>query len=176
MEQFLNQYSKEKYLAADFVAEVLKLDQSSLKVITNILKELNPSGNSLQVMFDLANQIAMKRKISIADVLNEIEVEQILNKDKISKKEKTSLIRKSLESLRYPEKQKILSDVSALVESIRRNHSVKVKLPQDLEGDTIELSFSIKSPENLESKTEDLLRLSKSPDIKRLFDHLLGRI
>lgn len=174
-EEFLNNYATEKHLPADFYAELRALDDRSKSMLVEVLELLAPSANALQGIYKLGNEIARREGLVFADYFKKDQIANVLALDKISRKEKTALLRRCLEELRFPEKYQIVNSAQELVTEIKKTYAIKLALPEELEGDAIDLNFTIKSQADLEKKIANLIALKESGQISAIFDVLLGR-
>ena len=175
-EEYLNKYAHDKHLPADFYSELCLLDLKSKEKLVELLELLSPSANALQGIYRLANEIIRREGFTFVDLFSSDEITSVLLANKLSRKEKTTLLRKRLEELRFPEKHQIVNTAHQLVDEIKKTYAVKLSLPDELEGEVIDFSFSIKSQADLENKISNLISLKDSGQVSALFDILLGRV
>lgn len=175
MDEFLNNYLIEKHFPTDFSAQILSFDPELKQQVVVLFSELSPSFNSFNVLYDLAYEVSKKDNTKISDIFKNPEILSIISSDKGSRKDKLSKIRTTLEKLRYPEKFNILDHTRVLTKEIKSTYSVNLDLPEELEGDSIEVKFTIKSEKDLENKIQNLNSLLSSKKIDELFNLLLGR-
>lgn len=173
---YLDTYIAEKHVPEDFQKELRSLNKEDLSVISKFLEVLSPSNNSFQVLYKYMIEISARDKKSISEILSDEELRKIVDGDKGSRKEKLSLVRRYLELKRFPEKNKIQDLMGLTVSNIRKEYGVILDLPDELEGDTVHVQFSIKSAEDFGNKLRKLEELRDSNQLEHLFDILMGRI
>ena len=138
------------------------------------LENLKPSENAARALSHLARQIAKRDDILEKDVLGQEEILEICSREKLGRKDKLKNIRAFLEKQRYPEKAKIEKELNECLEKIRKEHSLKLNLPKELEGDSLDFSFSFKNPSELKEFSRKIEKLSEDRNLEEIFDILTG--
>lgn len=138
------------------------------------LENLKPSENASRILSQLARQISKRDELIENDVLGQKEILDICAREKLGRKDKLKNIRAVLERQRFPEKARIEKKLICCLEKIRKEHSLKLCLPRELEGDSLDFSFSFKNPSELRELSKKMERLSEDENLEEIFDILTG--
>lgn len=139
-----------------------------------LVSVLEPSDNTLRAIFVVASEIATRDRKTLASVLQNREIEQILQDDLLNRKEKQRRIRSVLENQRYPLRAKLEQAVSDRVAKLRREVNLRVQPPLDLEGDCLTVTVSARSVEEILERAESLRSLAEHRATRELFSLLSG--
>lgn len=143
--------------------------------LARLINELHPSGNTMREMLRLAREISVRDKQNLSEIFSESVLESLFRDGKLSTKEKQKKVRKYLEKKRYPEKSRLEDEALQLSRKIREKFGLHLQLPEDLEGDSIELQLSFRDGAQMKQFGERLVACADSEELSRVFQVLLGR-
>ncbi|HMO18460.1 MAG TPA: hypothetical protein PKA63_06570 [Oligoflexia bacterium] len=169
-------YIEEKHVEASFADYLRSLDRNSEKAVEELIIKLSPSLNSLKSLITLLDEISRRDKTSWLDILSAKEPVEILDAESLGRKEKLGRLRDFLETLRYPHRSKLEERISNLERVIRSEFNVKLKLPEELEGDSVEFRFTSRNASDLSEYSRKIMDLSRSPELNELYSILKGEV
>ncbi len=149
------------------------LAPNDLEAVSSLVQNLSPSSNMLRSLIDLLGDIQHRDKLSFLEIFEQVSIGSLLASSG-SSKDKQLKLKTSLLRIRYPEKYEIEDKLAGLVDSIRKNFGLRVTLPEELEGDQLQLNIQIRDTKDLSSYSEKLSNLSSSEEIQELFSILRG--
>lgn len=171
----ITQYCKDRQVPEETQSYLRCLPSDDLQAILLLITKLSPSSNSLRSIIDLLRDISHRDRLSFENIFEKINLEDIIS-IKSSSKDKLVKLKNVLERIRYPEKFKLEDDLNSLVETIRSNFGFKILLPEELEGDQLQIFLNFKSSNNLSLLSKKLEDLSKSDELIHLFAVLKGEV
>lgn len=171
MSKFLDLYVKEKRVDEKLSSQLHGLLKESPELLGILVEDLAPSANTMRQILECAAEIGQRDGSSISRVLENA----MKDIGGASRKEKQAELRRSLECLRYPIKTKVLEKAEELKRTLQGQYGVKVELPEDLEGDQVQVSLRIRSSEDLGNYLPRLARLAKDKNLDELFCLMLGK-
>jgi len=171
-EEFVN----ERHLDKCFLTKLESFDASVRNVLSLIMSELRPSANALSGLLDLADEIVQREKCEPSHVFLSVQFSEAMALEGLQRKEKLKKLREVLERRRFPERTELEDAINSLQKSLRSNYNLKVKLPHELEGDSIEVLISGRCPEDFSLASDRLNGLAHSEELKMLFSILQGEL
>jgi hypothetical protein len=170
----LDDYISEKRISGSLLERLKMLNAEDAAVLLFVLEAANPSANTLRVMLTLVDEICLREKKKFSEVLGGSHCVKIRENEKLSRKEKQKRIRLELESLRYPETKKVKDELAQAQGQVCAECGLKLKLPQDLEGDTMSVELLGQNPEDFQRLAGKLKLLAEHPATARMFKLLRG--
>lgn len=158
---------------AEYFREFFILLSESLP---QLISELSPSANALKGVLVLIDEISKREKVSEKEVFISCCLSEVLADENIPRKEKIKRVRDRLEKRRYPERSRLENMIEENVSAIRKNYNLKISMPEELEGDSIELKISGRNAEDFKLAAERISKLSESGELSTLFGVLRGEL
>ena len=150
-----------------------RVSTETMLFLESVISELKPSLNYLRQIVGLIIEIAARDQVTSGQVLSDNEWQEIL-KQKNSRKEKQKFLRCLLERKRYPLKEELVARTQAWQRNLSAEYEMTLKLPDELEGDKLQISLSFSSAAELAQKAEQLKNLASDPQLQAIFNLLLG--
>lgn len=169
-------YIIEKSVEGALLERLSRSTSEEKQALSKILSELSPSANTLKIFLTLADEISARDKVTSESVLSEPHLIEILCAEKISKKEKQKKLRVALEERRFPIRKKIQNELEACKKEILKNTGLKVEIPEELEGDSVELTIKARSNEDVQKASQKLSALAEQESLKKIFQILRGEL
>ena len=170
----LQSYIEEKHVTGALL-ERLSVLGGALGPVLKLIELTNPSANTLRETLRAADEICRRDNLELAELLVSAPLLSILETTGGSRKEKQKLLRTQLEKLRYPVRTEIEGQLSECRRALLSRYGVKFACPEDLEGDQVEVGFSVRSAEELKKLGEAIVRSAGDPACEKLFSMLKGR-
>jgi len=174
--QTIERYIEDRHLETYFASLLRSFDLQTLDLVCKLIGQLAPSGNALKGLISLADEIALRDGKSLKDIFSDEELLEILGAEKLGRKDKLARIRDYLELIRYPERSELEGRVARITRELKAEFNLKIVLPEELEGDTIEIKVSARGPDELRSIAGRIASLSESGQLKELFSILKGEL
>jgi hypothetical protein len=172
----LSEYLRERQLQGSFADYLFGVTERIGAEVEDMIRVLNPSANALRGILVLVEEISRKERISLSEVFSSSSLSNVLLDDDIPRKEKIKRIRDILERRRYPEKSRLEDMIKNCSDTIRKKYNLRVIMPDELEGDSIEIKISGRSPEDIHTAAGKLQSLSESEELAALFGILRGDV
>lgn len=172
LEAAFRAFAAERRYGPSTVDRWLRLVPVDRAAIVELARELRPSENQLRDLWDWAEEIAQHDRSSLAVVLAG-EALVAVRRRPISRNDKLKLLKAALRRLRFPQLAGVEDRLAALVRELGLPASVRVVLPDFLEGDTVRVEITAGSAPALRAAAERVLAATQTAACTAIFD-LLG--
>jgi hypothetical protein len=172
--QIITEFIDNRRVEGDFRCELLAYGEPDRQVIARLVSALNPSANALRAILAIAREIAARDEVSLAGVLSRADLAEVLSAPNFNFQEKQRRVAKALRRTRFPQLAEIEDELDRSQYEIRRNFGIAMKLPADLEGDTVEFSVRARSPEDLLRAAKQMEEAASSAALRGVFKILKG--
>ena len=176
MQAELRSYITERHISGTLCERLESLDSNSAAAVCQLLREVAPSANTLREYLRLLDEVALRDQSTIATLLGDRHLSDTLAEVGISRKEKQKKVRTHLERLRYPELSAIADRLEGCTKSLLQKTGVRVELPQDYEGDKVQVTLSARSPSEFVELAAKLSALAAEEQCSELFAILRGEV
>jgi hypothetical protein len=170
----LESYIIDRKVDTRFAEHLRAMEQGGRNEVMALIDRLSPSANALRGLLRLAEEIAMRDKQSLAQVLGDESVRMILMNDKLGRKDSHARIVSLLEMKRYPERALLQTRIDKNVKQLVKEFGIQVHVPDELEGDTVQITLKARSCDELSEKIDSLSELGQHPACRELYSILLG--
>jgi hypothetical protein len=144
-------------------------DREALLAITEALRL---GENQFRDVFDQAEEIAARRRSSIAEVLGATPIRDLLARG-LGRNESVRALKQCLRRLRYPQLAAIETRLAAATKALHLPPAVALCLPENLEGEEVSLCLRAKSAAQLREQLESLSAAMQRSEVDEIF-RLLG--
>lgn len=165
----LEQFLKEKYYEQSLIDKIKLLGPNDLSAVTTLIENLQPNANIFRQIFSLLEEISIAQSKPISEIINSVEIKEA------NRKEKQIRLRSRLEEMRYPMRFTIQRKLESCVDKISKDYGVNIILPEELEGETVEIKFKVRGARDLQNKSEKIQALAESKLCDQIFDILEGK-
>jgi len=136
-----------------------------------LARELRLGDNQLCDLWEWAEEIAARDGVSLAHVL-EMEPVMAARRRALARNDKLKHVKAVLRRLRFPQLAAVEDRLQALVRELGLPDTVRVTLPEFLEGDVIRIEIVAGSAAALRAAAAGLLAATRSPTCAAIFDAL----
>ena len=150
------------------------LDECNLSGVAKLIHSLKPSANTLKEILTLASEIAKRDDCDLGAVLLSTEFTTLLEKPKLSRKDRQKLTKNYLKQKRYPHLQDIQNKLSDSQKKLAEKYGLRINFPENLEGDTINIQIKARQPEDFTEAAKKLDCLAKDTLTRTAFAVLTG--
>ena len=167
-------FKKERRPDSELSARLDSLAAEYHQLLGDILQGLRPSANNLREILRLSEEIAARDKLNLHSVFTLAGLDSILSNEKLSRADKTKKLKNELADLRYPERARMAARLRELQKELVKATGVRVKFPEDLEGDSLLIELRAKDTQQMRGHGESLSKTSEHPALREIFDILRG--
>jgi hypothetical protein len=162
----------ERRLSASHLARWLAMDPPSRAALLGIAQALRLRTGQLVTALDTLEEIAAREQVSVAAVLDRLEIRRIANAAGSAPSRASELL-EALRALRYPLLKKMQEQLRAEVSALKLPRGISIDLPKDLGSDELTVSLRVRSAIEL-ANLLDLLDQSR-PGLTRIIEMLGGK-
>ena len=161
-------YSQDRKFSNVTLARWSCLAPADAAAVNTLMHELRLGENQLRDLWDWAEDIAVRDGVSIEQVLRSDPVTAARGRE-VGRNEKLKLIKLALKRLRYPTLTSSEDRLASLLRALQLPRSVRVILPEHLEGDEIRFEVVARDVVGLRQAAVQLLSATESPACDALF-------
>lgn len=166
-------YAREKHFAEGLLRRWLAIDAAGRDALLLLAERLRLGENQLRDFFDQLEDIAARRACSLALVLQEPVVGEVLEQSR-GRNQAIRALRSVLRRLRYPQMDQVEGRLRQLVKALRLPAGVQLELPQNLEGEHLSVTLRARSPVQLRAQAQAVLTAVEAAEIDEIFRTLEG--
>ncbi|MBU1053780.1 MAG: ParB N-terminal domain-containing protein [Proteobacteria bacterium] len=164
----------QKYILSDTLSLAMALELTK--------PEYNQTGTDIAIIFDklklslnkqrefltLCYEIAVNENITIADLLKEDNLSNILNDKNIDRNQKTRLIRNHLKKRRFPTLIQFETEFENNLKKLNLIEGIKLIPPPNFEGSSFHINMEFKKITDLNEQTKYLNKLIENPVLRKI--------
>lgn len=167
----------ERQIDGAFRDELLSLQPREILAVIRLVRALRPSENTLRELFHVCREIAIRDGVLISDILAHPDITTLLANDcQLSRKERKRRIDELLNRRRFPETTRIREELSSCVRQLATDVGLRIVVPEDLEGDTVQVTVQLSGPGDAATVAEKFAALSAHDGFPQLFRLLRGSL
>ena len=117
----------------------------------------------------MLEEICQKDKVSVKDLVDSAEIQEILKNEKLSVSQRTSRIRNILKRKRFPRLSSLEASLSRRIKNLALPKGMLIRPPEFFEEEEFSLELKIKNREDLKRMSRKLLDISEKEEISDLF-------
>lgn len=172
-EQEIRAYARERRLRPDTEERWGRYSSADAAAVLALAAPLRLGDNQLRDFFDMLDDIAARRGISVAAVLDDPALREVAARD-LGRSDRVKALKACLRRLRYPQLSAALDRLSRLRAELGLPSGARLELPENLEGDALTLSVRAASAAELRVKLQRLVRAAETPQCAEIFAILAG--
>jgi hypothetical protein len=144
------------YIALPVAHKLTTFAEKDALEFTRLFEQLHPGLNIQREILTYCDEISKRDHISIAEIVNDVQVQKILSDD-IDRKQKIHFIRMLLKSKRYPRFSDMEKKVVQQIEQLQLKKTIKLLPPQYFESNYYELHIGFTHTDELKESLKDML-------------------
>ncbi|MCX8072872.1 MAG: hypothetical protein N3C12_10525 [Candidatus Binatia bacterium] len=169
----IRKFAAERHYRPQTVEQWISLEQPDAAALLHLASSLRLGCNQLRDLWEIAAEIALRDQTTIAAVLRAPEIEQVLQA-KLSRNDRLQRIKHLLRRRRFPTLTAAEERARTFIQAGGFPPTIRISLPQFLEGDEILVTCRAKTPEELRAQLAALSRWAEGDFCARLFALLGG--
>lgn len=163
------QVMHEEYLKEALLKEG-KFREEEKDLLYNLLSSLKYGVNKIIEILNNLWEVSKRDEISIKEIINKLNIDEIMNNDKKSLKEKGELVRSLVFKARFPQITEFMDIWKEKIKGLKLPNGIKIEPPPNFEGDKIFVSIEIKTLDDYRNYLKKLNEIE--PKIIELLDLL----
>ena len=168
LEQGVRQWAAERRYRHALVERWLRLDAADARALLGLAIELRLGENQLRDVWDCAEDVAARDRSSLAAVLTGPPLTRARRRAE-GRSDRLKAIKAALRRLRYPQLVATEERLAELVQQLALPRSVRVTLPDCLEGDTLRVDIVVDSAAALAAAAAALHAAATRPECTAIF-------
>jgi hypothetical protein len=152
----------------------LRLAADDGAALLTLAQELRLGENQLRDVWDWAEEIAARDGVSLADVLA-MDGVVAARRRAIGRNDKLKQIKGALRRLRFPQLSAVEDRLQAHIRALGLPENIRVRLPEFLEGDALQIEVVATSADGLRQAAAHLLAAAQASACEAIFQ-LLGEV
>ncbi len=141
------------------------------RILSRLLQKINFGGNALRNLLDLLEEIALREKKSIGEILERPEVTALRENKELTTTQIRERVQETLQRIRYPRLTEQNETLNNLLKKVRLK-GVQWVPPPFLEGEAMEVRFRFGSVEELRERLASLGGLAERKEIGEILAFL----
>ena len=172
MSDAIHTFARERRYAPATLERWRALEPRDARALLEVAQELRPSENQLRDLWEWADEIAHRDRLSLAQVLALEPVTSVRRTRNVGRNDKLKLMKAALRRLRFPQLAASEDRLAALVRELDLPRNIRVVFPEFLEGDEVRIEIVSDSVAALAAAAERLRAAAGTPACKAIFQLL----
>ena len=157
-------------LSMAMALELGQMEKSSGIGLSTLFGYLKLGLNKQREILTMIQEIAFREHLTVQDILNTPELQQIMVHEKWDRSQKTVHLRQYLRRRRYPSITSVESDFEARVRSLDLESGMALIPPRDFEGTTFSFHLNFNNLGELQHRLSRLTEVSSSPVLNEILN------
>ena len=147
-------------------------DKASLRDLADALK---PSENHLRDMMDWLEEIALRDRVAISEILSSTTIDDLKTDPRRGRADRLKQIKEQIRRLRYPRLAATEEEIRKRIQSLKLHPEIHLSVPPGLEGGRLQIEFTAASAGEFRDRVERLSKAAKEPGTVEIFALLAGQ-
>lgn len=152
----------------------LKLPETDREALWNLVRELKLGENHLKDFLDWLEEIALRDKVSLSDVLNRACFSDTLSDPRLGRNDKLKRMKEGLRRLRFPRLARVEEEIRKRIHEMGLAPQIRISFPPGLEGAELTVQLKATSHEALQKLIEELAEALEKRAMREIFALLGG--
>ena len=161
-------FTAERRYSQAMVERWLRLPSADAAALLDLAQELRLGENQLRDLWEWAEEIAERDRMSLAQVLA-LEPIAAARRQQLSRNDRLNLVKATLRRLRFPQLAAVENQLAARVRELGLPGNVRLTWPEFLEGDSMQIEIVADSAAALRDAAMRLLAAAQSPACDAIF-------
>ncbi|MCS6924693.1 MAG: hypothetical protein NZ578_02205 [Candidatus Binatia bacterium] len=164
-------YARERRLSPPTLARWQAWPEEDKAALLVLARELQLNENHLRDFLDWLEEIAVRDRCRVADLLTAPAIQQPLTAH-TARSEKLKGVKEALRKIRYPRLSRLEADLRAAVKALDLGRQVRISFPPALEGDAITVTLTARNVRELADCLTRLHQRIEDGRMQKVFDLL----
>jgi len=169
LDEKIKTYIVEENISLKNILQWMRFTKKEQKDIYRFILPLRLSSNKLREVLLFLEEICQRDKISVKDIIDCIEIQDVLNNMNITVSQRSSKIRDLLKRKRFPQLTSMEKSFADIIKDLKLPKGIIFRSPEYFEEKEFSIEFKIKNKEELKRVSRALLNMSEKEKISELF-------
>ena len=174
LEEPVTRYCAEKGIGLSECVLWASMTREAQRAVLVFARGIGLQGNLLRSCLNLLDEISVRQSIAVQEILQDKVLHGIILDPDTARSAGRELFHRRLREMRYPTISLIRKEIADLSVKAGLGGEIRLDFPENLEGDTLEVSCRFSSPAQLSELAGRLNNAGKEPALKKIFN-LLGK-
>lgn len=171
----LRHYIEERQISDSLEDELLGFQGAERDIVCALITFLRPSANTLRELLNLISEICQRDGLSWTDLFSDPVAHTVIDEQvKLNGKERHRELKNYLTRLRFPETSRLQDELEEYRKRVAKDCSLALKLPDNLEGEALEVKLQFSDCDELAEQVKRLQALASHPALEKIFKVLKG--
>ena len=169
LDKKIKTYFVEKNISLKNILQWVRFTKKEQQDLFRFISPLRLNSNKLREVLLFLEEICQRDKISVKDIIDCIEIQDVLNNKNITASQKSSKIRDILKRKRFPQLTSMEKSFANTIKDLKLPKGIIFRPPEYFEEKEFSIEFKIKNKEELKRISGELLNVSEKEKISKLF-------
>jgi hypothetical protein len=174
-ESEIRAYAREKGFHPQTLQRWLAWPDNDRAALRDLANSLKPSENHLRDMMDWLEEIALRDRIAISEILSSKTIEDFKTDPRRGRADRLKQIKEQIRRLRYPRLAATEEEIRMRIQSLKVHPEIRLSVPAGLEGGRLQVEFSAASAGEFCELAEKLGNAATAPEAGEIFALLAGQ-
>lgn len=174
-ESEIRAYAREKGFHPQTVQRWLTWADEDKTALSSLVDLLKPSENHLRDMMDWLEEIALRDRVGISEILFSKTIEDLKTDPRRGRADRLKQIKEQIRRLRYPRLAATEEEIRKRIQSLKLHPEIRLSVPAGLEGGRLQVEFSATSIDQICELAEKLGNAATAPEAREIFVLLAGQ-
>lgn len=170
LDEKLQRVAAGEIITLDIALKMGSLGQVSIDLLIDLFDHLRPTVSQQKEIFTHLSELAALNDKTVADVLQNYNVQQIINKPGINRRKKISALCADLKKLRYPVISLWERQYQHLISNLELPSGLVLIPPENFEGSRFRMILTFENPDQLHMQQRYIGSLIHHPEFVRIIN------
>jgi hypothetical protein len=173
-EAAIRAYAAEKSFRPQTIERWLSWEEPDRAALVEIAVNLKIGENHLRDVMDWLEEVALRDRLSIRDVLAGKAIKDILTHPGLGRADKLRRIKDQLRRMRFPRLAETEDTIQNKIRQLKLHPEIRLSVPAGLEGGRLVVEFTAASQEELQRAVKKLSAAAENETTSEIFQSLSG--
>lgn len=174
-ESEIRAYAREKGFHPQTLQRWLAWPDKDKAALRDLADTLKPSENHLRDMMDWLEEIALRDRAAISEILSSKIIEDLKTDPRRGRADRLKQIKEQIRRLRYPRLAATEEEIRKRIQSLKLHPEIRLSVSAGLEGGRLQIEFTSASAGEFRERVEKLSKSLGAPAAAEIFALLAGQ-
>jgi len=168
-------YARERGFHPQTIERWLAWPEQDKAALSDLARALKPSENHLRDMMDWLEEIALRDRVGIGEVLSSKIIEDLKTDPRRGRADRLKQIKEQIRRLRYPRLAATEEAIRKSIQALKLHPEIRLSVPAGLEGGRLQVEFAAASAGELRDLANQLAKAAAAAEAAEIFALLAGQ-
>ncbi|MBM4341365.1 MAG: hypothetical protein FJ110_17710 [Deltaproteobacteria bacterium] len=168
MEDEIKAYVLQEEVSRSNIRLLAKMSSEDRMALSPFLSSLKLSENRLREMLTLLNEISRRERISIKEIIDRTEIQEIVSQKELTPIQRTERVKKVFMNLRHPKMRQMEEEFEKKRKALNLVSAISLQHSPYFEGKELRIEFQFRTMEEYRAIVDSLSRLVDKEEFKEL--------